>query len=434
MRFQTWFLSLATATVLACGPAPPGDDPSSSTATCPTFLPAPEGLPDSGEWRTHPSIGDIDEDGLNDVVGLPRKGGGPQAFLSDGLGGWRPGSEGLAYEHGFSCGVGTRLHDVNRDGHLDLVLADHCKGVLVYHGNGDGTWETAGRGIPTNMEGFNDAAVGDLDGDSLPEIVAISAFTRGFLVVTMRPDGTWRVVPDTGLPPTGSGWQVEIEDVNADGRPDVLTTFSPVSTDRRHEPSPPAKVWLQDAGMTFRPATGFSSEGRYFGIASVPRAGSSIPDIVMGVYGYRAGLYLYESEDGEHWSEVARIDDAWFAGVHKGFSGVRVADVNLDGCPDVIANEGTSIHALVGVGNCEREWSLCPPERTVPRLEGDPIGWGLAVGDVNGDGRPDLVSGLGTAAGRLGVWQQVDAETASAWHARQGQGEAVSSAERSPSP
>ena len=45
-----------------------------------------DGLPPDGEFRSHPSIGDVNGDGLGDIVALPRKGPGPRVFLGDGLG------------------------------------------------------------------------------------------------------------------------------------------------------------------------------------------------------------------------------------------------------------------------------------------------------------------------------------------------------------
>ena len=60
------------------------------------FAAASAGLPATGEWRTHPSIGDVNGDGFADIAALARKGRGPQIFLGDGLGHWTDSSADLA--------------------------------------------------------------------------------------------------------------------------------------------------------------------------------------------------------------------------------------------------------------------------------------------------------------------------------------------------
>lgn len=433
MRGRIWCLVLLLATLPACRREPTPPAPSVPDLHCPSFIPAISGLPGEGEWRTHPAIGDVNRDGLDDFAAMGRKTRGPRVFLSDGLGGWADASAGLEYEHGFSCGVGTRLVDLDGDGDLDLVAADHCEGLRVWRGDGGSKWTEDPRGIPHNLQGFNDAAVGELDGDGLLDLVAISAFGRGFLVLAGEPDGSWRVVPDTGLPATGSGWQVILADVNGDSALDVVCSYDPISTDRRQPPAPPAKVWLRGPEGRFRPARGFDGDGRYFGIALLPRAGRVTPDLLLASYGFHAGIYRYESESGEEWKSLGRIDESWFPDQHKGFSGLGVDDVDGDGCSDVLANEGSMSNALLALGDCKDRWRLCPLD-TVPGPDLPTAGWGLATGDFNGDGRRDVVSGLGTRLGSLRAWLQVDVATAAAWRA-QGQGPLASStAQAAPEP
>lgn len=430
-RNRIWFLLLSVASLAACNGGDGVDlAAGADLPVCPSFIQAHDGLPTRGEWRSHPAVADVNGDGLADLAALPRKMDGPRVFLSDGLGGWTDSSEGLVYERGFSCGVGTRLADLDLDGHLDLLMADHCDGVDVYRGNGNSVWTKDSRGIPHNMEGFNDADHGDLNGDGIPDIVAVSAFTRGMLLMYGREDGSYKVVKDSGLPRSGSAWQVILHDMNLDGRLDVVTSFNPTTSSRREPPSPPAKVWLQEADGRFRPTTGFPAEGRYFGLAVLPRAADAVPGVIMGVYGYHAGLYLFESETGEEWYQARRLDEEWFGGRVRGFSGVTVSDLNEDGCADILANEGGTSSVLVAVGDCAGQWHLCP-EDTLPRTDDQTVGWGLATGDLNGDGRPDVVSAHGSHLGSLRAWYQVDADTAEAARL-QGQGPEASNVARAP--
>jgi hypothetical protein len=351
-------------------------------------------------------VGDVNGDGLGDIAAIARKGDGPSVFLGDGLGHWTEASEGLKYPRGFSCGIGTRLADLDRDGHLDLVVADHCRGLKVYRGSGGASWTEASEGIPTNLQGFNDADVGDLNGDGIPDIVAVSAFSRGFLVLGGRADRTWAVLSETGLPDTGLGFELRLLDANGDGRLDVVSTFNPVSTERGGEIPPPAKVWIQDEEGRFHPAQGFPDEGRFFGLATVPRTESGRHGLVFALIGARAGLYLFEPTSDDTWTEAARLDEGWFGPSSDGFIGVDTADFDGDGCADIVATGGPGAAVWLAMGDCRGEWRVCP-EQTLLLDEPRKVGWSVTAGDLNGDGRLDVVGAFGTSGkGGLKAWIQ----------------------------
>lgn len=414
---QMWALLAVAATAVGCGGAAV-ESPAPSGPACPSFVRASTGLPETGEWRTHPSVADVNGDGLDDIAALPRKAPGPHVYLSDGLGGWSDSSEGLAYESTLSCGIGTRLTDLNLDGKVDLLVADHCEGVRVYRGDGAGKWTERARGIPRNMEGFNDAAAGDLDGDGWPDVVAVSAFTTGFLVLRGHPSGHWEWMRNTGLPGVGSGFQIELYDMNDDGLLDVVSSYVPATIEKREPLPPPAKVWLQGPPMRFRPATGFPEGGRFYGVAVLPQADRA-PDLLFALIGHRAGIHRFEAT-GDGWKEAGRIDEEEFGPKPRGFIGLQAADVNADGCDDLVTVAADSRRVRIAMGDCAGHWEFCP-EDTLP-IEDSTVGWGVATGDVNGDGRLDVVAGFG--------WKQRG--SIQAWIQTQKQGSALARASLGP--
>lgn len=388
------------------GPAVPRPAPPSN---CPSFAEASKGLPTEGEWKSFPAVGDVNGDGLADISALPRKMDGPRVFLSDGVGGWTDRSEAIRYQGGkFSCGIGTRLVDVNRDGATDLLAADHCLGIFVFHGDGKGGWTPASSGIPRNIQGFNDADAGDLDGDGLTDIVGVSAFASGFMVLAGQPDGSWLVRPDTGLPDAGHGWSVHIADMNLDGRPDLVTSFVPSALERRSVPPPPAKVWLQGNDGHFRPAEGFVDQGRFFGMATSKESGRKVPSVVAALSGAYGGIWLIRSEDGARWEREVRVDRGGFPEQGTMFVGLEVVDLDGDGCDDLLTTEGGSGKGWVAMGDCKGEWHFCA-EGTLPQSEPLPP-WGIRSADVNGDGRLDVVAAFGRGnVGGVKAWVQTKA-------------------------
>jgi hypothetical protein len=105
----------------------------------------------------HVAPGDLDGDGRPDVatdaaVFLGRPGGDLE------LGVRFPGA--VKADHPF-------LADVDGDGSLDVVLGTYHDGGLLFPGNGDGTFAA-----PRELPEGNVRAVGDLDGDGRPDLIA----------------------------------------------------------------------------------------------------------------------------------------------------------------------------------------------------------------------------------------------------------------------
>jgi hypothetical protein len=314
-------------------PDAPPDPPSPVT-----FALRATGLPDSGMWKCDPVFADVNADGLLDLAAIPRLGTGPRVWLGNGAGSWTDSSIGLRSEVN-SCGGGVVVADVNKDGHQDLVVADHCQGVFVYVGRGTGEWLLAASGIypaavipaPNKYEfyvGAEDLDVGDINGDGHLDIVAAGSDEGG--INAYLGDGTalnW-TRHDCGLPTQGWGNRVMLVDMNADGWLDLVASASAGP-----------RVWTNRAGEGF--------EEYSFGMPE--------PSI--------NGLY----------------------------QGLAVGDVNEDGMLDVVVSnwvDGPEVWFQLGHGL----WRKSPD--VFPMLRGGATG--LALGDLDRDSHLDIV-----VAGRL---------------------------------
>lgn len=370
---------------------------------------ASEGLPKTGEWRTHPALGDVNNDGNLDVAGMPRKGLGPAVFLGDGAGGWEEASTGLRIP-GFSCGVGVDLADVDGDGLLDLGAADHCSGTFLFMGTEETFWRMSGSKAVARAEGgVDDIRFADVNGDGHIDAVVSGAFKGGVDVLLGDGTGDFRE-GDLGLSETGFGPDVKVGDINGDGQLDIASTLTGI----RHSPYRPDNrrlpiIWLSDPTGRYRSrSNGLPDDGDFRGVAlgDVNRDGMTDLVISAGRWQDRSPLLVYLGNGGFSWLEQPAPGSIPPDTVYEG---VELTDLDGDGALDILAVDyrNAGLHSFLGDGKGGFERCL---EDGLPEYGGEDVdwrGWGLAIGDVNKDGKPDVAAGFGKAQkGRLDVWLQ----------------------------
>jgi hypothetical protein len=391
---------LAAAVWLAAGGA------QASGEGCPRFESASEGLPTVGEWRTYPDLGDVNGDGRLDVAAYPRKERGPGVWLVDRKLEWTAASGGLVVP-GFSCGVGVDLADVNGDGHLDLGVADHCQGLFVFLGDGGKSWRLSASVLERDRRGYEHLQFGDLDKDGHRDLVAIGSFRGGLAVFRGDGKGNFRPRPpeETGLPDFGRGSDLYLGDVNGDGILDLAAAYSGAGGRRPPPGLHRNYVWLGDSEGRFRPAaTKLFRDGRAFGVALGDVNGDGHGDLaVTRDRGRPLQVYLWSPEVDAGWlpaleglpgEGTARLQD------------VEITDITGDGHADLVATDHRRSGIRVWRGDGTGAWQECE-DTGLPRGREEVLGWGLAVGDVDRDGRSDIAAGFGrNAEGSLEVWVQ----------------------------
>lgn len=155
--------------------------------------------PEGFDFAPGPSIADLDGDGTPEIVV------GRIVFNSSGTLRWRgTGGSGLAYDGAYSV-----VADLDLDGHPEVVA-----GNTAYRADGSILWRRTD--LPDGA-----VAIGNLNEDPYPEIVLMSQPE----LVMLNHDGTtaWGpILPDTRIASSNSGAQPLLADVDGDGKPEIV--------------------------------------------------------------------------------------------------------------------------------------------------------------------------------------------------------------------
>jgi VCBS repeat protein len=376
------------------------------------FVPFGNGLPTAGQWRDGFDIADMNGDGQLDIVHCPpRKGfSNPVIFLGDGKGTWQR-WRGMKYpEIAFDYGDAV-VADFNGDGHPDIALGMHLRGIQVLLGDGKGGFTNWSAGLDFSVPGSKGdeggfsskaLAVADWNGDGRPDLLAFGEGPRlsstggraagvvptssyGVVIYLNQGDGTWvRKDQGTGAAAHVFGDSLTLGDFNADRHLDFATSSSVqgrkdlLNLGRADGGWDPMELAEVRPGSYINAVHGadFDGDGR-------TDLAVSYLSYELGVW--RTGIDLFYSRPGDRWERRALAVEEGRAGVF----GLGSGDLDGDGHRDLVALTGdgrTWIFLGDGKGSFTRE------KTGVPVFPGGCRGYRVRLKDLDGDGRDEIVA------------------------------------------
>ncbi|MGI8687688.1 MAG: FG-GAP repeat domain-containing protein [Thermomicrobiales bacterium] len=329
------------------------------------------------------AVADLNGDGKQDLVVANCFSNTVSVLLGKGDGTFTP-APGSPIAVG-TCPEAVVLTDLNGDGKPDLVVSNYNDGtVSLFLGNGNGTF-TPKAGSPFAAGSTpNFLAVGDVTGDGKKDIVVTN--TNANTVSVLAGDGNGGFGAPTAIATGSQPFGVALGDVDGAHGLDILVANSGDNT---------VSVLLNNGSGAFSPAPGSPitvgntpqeiALGKINADNALDFAVTNLSDVTNPSDG-SVSVFLNNNNGTGAFTQAAGSPI-----VFPNTSPVAIAldDINNDSKLDLVVSDSASFGTYVLTGNGNGTFSAVPGQ---PTITGGVFPIAVAVADVNGDGKKDILT------------------------------------------
>jgi flagellin-like hook-associated protein FlgL len=309
------------------------------------------------------TLGDLNGDGLQDVVAADYGSAGISVMLGNGDGSF-------CARTSFATGnqpMSIKLGDLNRDGVLDIVTADKahdCASVLL--GNGDGSFRSR-TSFDSGTMPFS-VTLGDLNGDDVLDLITADFFINQASVMLGNGDGSFRA--HNYFKTGNSPFCVTTGDLNGDKVLDLIAADFASNT---------VSVMLGNGNGSFCARSSFATGFNPQSVAIGDLNGDGRLDLVTADNGSDRATIMLGNGDGSF-----RAGSSFHTSCP---SSITLGDLNGDRILDLVTTEYFSDNASVMLGNGDGSFrsNFNCATGTEPSS--------VVLGDLNGDGVLDMAVG-----------------------------------------
>jgi hypothetical protein len=277
-------------------------------------------------------IGDLNNDGRNDVVVSATNGIG--VFIQNNSGTLNPM---VTYPSAHASPSNTykvRIADLNNDGLRDVVCIDlgtQSQAVEIFYQIPNGTL-SAPVTYTVVHSGFDDLEVGDVNNDGRTDIMVMSGYGFGpnIGILLQNPDGTFADAAYYDLGGDEPTRAAAVGDINGDGLNDIVVTYGV------NQPASKIGIFYQNSSGTFNPPVSYLSYNSPGSVVIADMNGDGRQDVIVFHEEQNAiGVYL-QSQDGMLLTEelYSALNNA-----NTNPQNLAVGDINGDGFNEIIITD-----------------------------------------------------------------------------------------------
>jgi len=267
--------------------------------------------------------------------------------------------------------------DLNGDHRPDIAYYGEPKELIVQYNRGTNGWSAPKRWpIDDGLLDANALMHGDLNGDGRPDLILLS---EGYVYFIPQRDGGQGLGEPEKIPYAGAVKAIQVMDIDGNGRDDLLL----VNWDNAN----PFRFRLQNDAGQLGPEIHFSMPPLRAYMADDLNQDHRMEIVTIAQKSGRAAVGTFKRKPAETLSGAFQAGQFQVLALNKsakGRRGVTWGDVNGDGRPDLLVAEPDSGQLSVFL---QKEDGSLNPARTFPTLTGVAE---IAVADWDGDGRAEI--------------------------------------------